>query len=225
MGAQYPDINSNPQKIFFHGSLAVSCLASLIMAIFGIIWFAKIEICPGLVTGKPAIVYYLSIVSSIFGLVGVLLFIITFIIFLVYKLKGKVITRQDILVKIHMGKATVICNFIASIFAIACSIFGLNHNENGLCISYLKEVYDINDLCPYGGGPSYAKENAKLLQKLAEDPGYYCEKNGIPLLIVAIINIVSAIAFFVSYCIAKKNPIEESSIAEGQVEIENNQNE
>ncbi|KAK8892322.1 hypothetical protein M9Y10_029548 [Tritrichomonas musculus] len=224
MGKQYPDIDSNPQKIIFLVSVGVNVLTSFILAIIGFVWFSKLDICPNFITGKPAVVYYLSIVSGIIAIVGLVTFIVYLIVYIVFRAKQKFINNQELTYKITMGKTILIINFIASFIAIICSIFGLNHDPKGNCVAYLEKILHVNELCRYGGGPDYSVENRKIIEKFAEDPGYYCEKNGTPLLILAIINIISIITFIVAYCLGKKNPIEESSIAEGQVEIESNQN-
>lgn len=229
MGIQYPDLDSYPQKILIQGSLWAILVVSLILAIFEFIWTSRLEFCDDLLVGKGALVSKLAIGGGSIACVVIVIILIFVIIYLIFPLfKNWTLYHKIELLK-YAAIITIIIGIVTFIIGIVISIFGLNHKENSLCVKYLKEGLNANYLCTVSSGyPDYSKEYNKIIAKFAEDPGYYCEKVGMPVLILSIIGIIFIIILAIGYFMGKKHPIEESSIAEGEVEegnvVENQNN-
>lgn len=223
MGKQYPDLDSNPQKVIIYVSLWGIVITTLILAVFEFIWLSRLEFCGELLTGKAYVVTKITVGGGSISCATCIIAIVFGIFFLVFPLCKK----WNIYQKIELIKYGVIfsgiCALVTAILGIVVSIFGLNHNEDGLCVQYIAQGLEANRLCSsyYNPYPDYSEETKKILAKLAEDPGYYCEKVGRPVLIISIIIIVLLIIMVTGYCMGKKHPIEESSVAEGDVEIGN----
>lgn len=222
MGKQYPDLVSNPQKILLCVSLFGITIITLILAIFEFKWSSRLDFCDDLLIGKAAAVTKITIGGGSVACITILIALLILIFLLIIPL----LKNCNIYLKIELLKYGIIITgifaFITAILGIVVSIFGLNHKENGLCLQYIYQGLEANELCTFGSSynqyPDYSKQTAKIMAKLAEDPGYYCEKVGRPVLIVSIIDIVVIIISIVGYCMGKAHPIEESSVAEGEVD-------